>query len=96
MEIKLANLDTARCAFMRLRHVAHIDHYTLLSFNTFFSCIRLKWVESFKVVDKNEECDMRHLEIVCKRDSVPCNADIIEIFGEDIFPFITFKKSKLF
>ena len=53
-------------------------------------------MESFKLVDKNEECDVRHLEIVCKRDSVPCIADIIEIFGEDIFPFITFKKSKLF
>ena len=48
----------------------------------------------FKVVDENEECDVRHLEIVCKFGSVPRNVDIIECFGEDILPFITYKQSK--
>ena len=61
---------------------------------SFLPFIRLKWVKSFKVVDQNEECDVRHLEIVCKLDSLPRNADIIEIFGKDILPFITYKESK--
>ena len=51
-------------------------------------------MKSFKVVDQNEECDVRHLEIVCKLDSVPRNADIIEIFGKDILSFITYKESR--
>ena len=51
-------------------------------------------MKSFKIVDQNEECDVRHLEIVCKLGSLPRNADIIEIFGKDIFPFITYKESK--
>ena len=61
-----------------------------------FSLFRLKWVESFKIVDENEECDARHLEIVCTFGEVPRNADIVKFFGEDILPFITYQKGKPF
>ena len=61
-----------------------------------FSLFRLEWVESFKIVDKNEECHARHLEIVCRFGEVPCTADIVEFFGEDILPFITYQKGKHF
>ena len=52
-------------------------------------------MQSFKVVDENEDCDVRHLEIVCKFGSVPRNAEIMNFFGEDILPFVTYKESKL-
>lgn len=51
-------------------------------------------MQSFKVVDENEECDVRHLEIVCKFGSAPRNVEIIKFFGEDILPFITYRESK--
>ena len=53
-------------------------------------------MESFKIVDKNEACDARHLEIVCKFGEVPCTADIVKFFGEDILPFISYQKGKCF
>ena len=49
-------------------------------------------MESFKIVDENDDCDTRHLEIVCKFGELPRTADIVEIFGEDILPFITYQK----
>jgi hypothetical protein len=52
-------------------------------------------VENFRVVDKNEECGTRHLEIVCKLGEVPRTADIIEVFGEQILPFLTYQKGNL-
>ena len=51
-------------------------------------------MQSFKVVDENEACDVRHLEIVSTFGSAPRNAEIINFFGEDILPFITYKESK--
>ena len=61
-----------------------------------FSLFRLEWVESFKIVEKNEECDARHLEIVCRFGEVPRTTDIVKFFGEDILPFITYQKGKPF
>ena len=76
-------------------HLIVLTNHTLSLFflRSFF---RLEWVQSFKVVDENEDCDVRHLEIICKSGSVPRNAEIIKIFGEDILPFITYKKSEFF
>ena len=53
-------------------------------------------MQSFKVVDENDDCDVRHLEIVCTFGSAPRNAEIIKFFGEDILPFVTYKQSKFF
>ncbi|XP_028403271.1 uncharacterized protein LOC114525992 isoform X2 [Dendronephthya gigantea] len=52
---------------------------------------RLKWVESFKITDVNEK-RYKHLEIVLNFDEVPSTEDIVELFGEEILPFITYKK----
>ena len=53
-------------------------------------------MENFRIADENKECGTRHLEIVCKLDEVPRAADIIERFGEQILPFITYQKGKSF
>ena len=55
---------------------------------------RLEWVQSIKVADENEDCNVRHLEIVCKFGSAPRNAEIIKFFGEDILPFIVYKEGE--
>ena len=52
-------------------------------------------MESFEIVDENEECDTRHLEIVCKLGKVPRIADIVKCFGKEILPFITYQECKL-
>ena len=52
-------------------------------------------MESFEIVDENEECDTRHLEIVCKLGKVPRIADIVKCFGDEILHFITYQECKL-
>ena len=59
-----------------------------------FFASRLKWVYNFKIVDENEECDKRHLEIVCELGQVPRTADIVKCFGPDALPFITYRECK--
>ncbi|XP_028415128.1 uncharacterized protein LOC114538184 [Dendronephthya gigantea] len=57
---------------------------------------RLEWVYDFKIVDPNEECDQRHLEIVWKLGEAPRIADIVKYFEQDALPFITYREcSKL-
>ena len=56
----------------------------------------LEWLESFKVVVANEECNGRHLEIVCKFGHVPPTGDIVDILGKEILPFITYKECTAF
>ncbi|XP_028403217.1 uncharacterized protein LOC114525955 [Dendronephthya gigantea] len=53
---------------------------------------RLEWVRNVRVVDQNEECDKRHLEIVCEYRKVPRIADIVKYFGQSILPFITYRE----
>ena len=72
----------------------HVNYPANKRCSSFDPFIRLDWVQSFKVVDENEDCDVRHLEIVCTFGSAPRNAEIIKFFGEDILPFITYKESK--
>ena len=54
--------------------------------------LRLEWLQSFEIVDADEECSERHLEIVCRHDKVPRTRDIVKIFGKNILHLITYKK----
>ncbi|XP_028403145.1 uncharacterized protein LOC114525883 [Dendronephthya gigantea] len=54
---------------------------------------RFEWIEDFKIVDTPEERYKHSLEVICKLGKVPCTADIEQLFGEDILPFVSYKES---
>ena len=72
----------------KLFHV--IQFYS--SLNLIFFSFSLEWVESFQIVNNSDDCDTHHLEIAYKFGAEPRTFDILKYFGENILPFITYKK----
>ncbi|XP_028403143.1 uncharacterized protein LOC114525880 [Dendronephthya gigantea] len=58
--------------------------------------LRLEWVESFKIIKADRKGSKRCLEIVLRFATVPCTHDLVELFGEEVLPFITYKKEGTF
>ncbi|XP_028403262.1 uncharacterized protein LOC114525987 [Dendronephthya gigantea] len=60
----------------------------------------LEWLERFKLIKDYEENSIeQRLEIVCKFGNIPNISDVVNIFGKDILPFITYgevSKTELF